>query len=112
MNALKLEIVRFQDKDVIAASGPAFDPLTAGQTYVTSHDEYIQGGGRETGSSYAIIRFLYNPGGEDHLAVFGAGGASSGTKFNGYTYAWYEEAGAGWVTEGKTRGEYGGSFPT
>ena len=107
MPELKLSVIRFPAEDVIATS-PVF--LTAGKTYVTSYDEFIQGGGVYN-YNYAIIRFLYNPGEEDHMAVYGAGGANL-TKFDGYTYAWYDGGRTAWVTEDKTRGEYGGSFPT
>ena len=107
-NDLNAEVVRFRSEDVIATS-PVL--LTAGKSYVTSYDEFIEGGGVYN-YNYAIIRFMYDPGEEDHMAVYGAGGSGSASKFSNYTYAWYNGSRGAWVTEEKARGEYGGSFPT
>ena len=104
MFALKLEVARFRSEDVIASS-PVF--LTAGQSYVTRLTEY-QESGSVYNYSYDVVRFVYNPGEEDHMAVYGAGSFST-KALNKYVYAWYDGGRSAWVTEEKTKGEYGSS---
>ena len=108
MMNIKLDVIRFANQDVIATSG-AFE-LTTGETYVTLLDEY-----KESGSvynfDYTYIRFLYNPGEENHMSVYGAFGSSSSAA-NKYTYAWYDGGSSNWYTENKTKGSYGDTFPT
>ena len=108
MIELKLEVIRFHNEDVIATSG-AFE-LTSGETYVTLYDEYIESG-NVYNYSYDFLRFKYAPGEEDHMAIYGAFGSSS-TVSNKYTYAWYDSGSSNWYTENKTKGTYGGNYPT
>lgn len=109
---LKLKVVRFQNQDVIATSEIAASgvALTAGEYYVTPLAEY-----RESGSvynyNYDFVKFLYNPGEENHMAISGGFGSSS-TVANKYTYAWYDGGSSAWYTENKTKGSYGGAYPT
>ena len=105
---LELEVVHFAGEDVIATSG-AF-ALEAGQTYITLYDEYIESG-NVYNFSYAFLRFMYNPGEENHMAIYGAFGSSSSAA-NSYTYAWYDGDSSTWYTENKTKGSYGGNYPT
>lgn len=105
---LKLKVVRFQNQDVIATSGAL--GLTTGETYVTLYDEYIESG-NVYNHSYAFLRFMYNPGEENHMAIYGAFGSSSAAA-NEYTYAWYDGGSSAWYTENKTKGSYGGVYPT
>ena len=108
MEKLELKVIRFNNEDVIATSG-AF-ALTAGETYVTLYDEYIESG-NVYNYSYDFLRFMYNPGEENHMAVYGAFGSSSSVS-NKYTYAWYDGDSSNWYTENKTKGTYGGVYPT
>ena len=108
MMEFRLEVIRFQNEDVIATSG-AFE-LTAGNSYVTLYDEYIESG-NVYNYSYAFLRFMYNPGEENHMAIYGAFGSSSSAA-NSYTYAWYDGDSSTWYTENKTKGSYGGAYPT
>ena len=105
---LKLEVIRFINEDVIATSN--FYELTSGETYVTLYDEYIQSG-NVYNHSYDFLRFMYNPGEENHMAVYGAFG-SGNTVSNKYTYAWYDEGSSNWYTENITKGSYSGNYPT
>ena len=76
----ELQVIRFANEDVIATSDvfptdTAYH-LTAGQSYVTTYDEFIEGGGSYDWE-YAFLRFLYNPGEDNHLTVYGAFGSNS-----------------------------------
>ena len=108
MKAIKLEVIRFESEDIIATSGAFL--LTSGETYVTPYDEYIQSG-NVYNYEYDFLRFLYNPGEENHMAVYGAFGSNS-TVSNKYNYAWYDCGSSTWYTENKTKGSYGGVYPT
>lgn len=105
---LKLDVIRFHSEGVITTSD-AF-ALTSGETYVTMYDEYIESGSVYNISS-AFLKFKYNPGEVDHMAVYGAFGSSSSTS-NNYTYAWYDGDSSSWWTEGKLKGDYNGVYPT
>ena len=105
MMEFRLEVIRFNNNDVIATSAY---PLTPDNCYVTKYDEFIEGGGSYS-YSYDFIKFYYNPGNEDHLAVYGASGPD---KLQDYTYAWYDSGRESWLTENKEKRSYGGSYPT
>ena len=105
---LKVEVVRLNEKDVIATSSRPVDS----DAYVVLKSEFneyasVQNGAKAINNSYNdddlfYIQYYYEDGIWDAEHIAGT------YELGDYSYAWYNK---GWYTEGKYASEYDNNYP-